>query len=193
MNISTCEFCKSELEYLGYIITREGVRPKMKKVEAIRQIEKPKTKKQLRCFIGMVNYYRDVWPRRAHILAPLSELTSKNAKFKWTEKHQKAFDEMKEVIAKETLLAYPDFNKPFHIYTDASDVQLGACISQEGKPVAFYSRKLNSAQTRYTITEQELLAIVETLKEFRTILLGQQLIIHTDHLNLTYKDFSSEC
>ena len=89
-------------------------------------------------------------------------------------------------IAKETLLAYPNFSKPFHIHTDASDVQLGACISQDGKPIAFYSRKLNPAQTKYTTTEQELLSIVETLKEFRTILLGQQLIIHTDHKNLVY-------
>lgn len=71
-------------------------------------------------------------------------------------------------------------------------LQLGSCISQDGKPIAFYSRKLNPAQTRYTTTERELLSIVETLKEFRTILLGQQLIIHTDHENLTYKNFNSD-
>ena len=79
---------------------------------------------------------------------------------------------MKKVIMKETLLAYPNFSKPFDIHTDASDVQLGACISQDGKPIAFYSRKLNPAQTRYTTTEQELLSIVETLKEFKMILMG---------------------
>ena len=73
---------------------------------------------------------------------------------------------MKLLIAKETLLTYPDFNKKFKIHTDASKVQLGACISQEGKPIAFYSRKLSDAQTRYTTTERELLSIVETLKEF---------------------------
>jgi hypothetical protein len=99
---------------------------------------------------------------------------------------------MKELIARETLLTYPDFIKPFEIHTDASQVQLGACISQEGKPVAFYSRKLNPAQTRYTTTERELLSIVETLKEFRNILLGQQIIVHTDHENLTYKNFNSD-
>jgi len=96
------------------------------------------------------------------------------------------------LIARETLLTYPNFSKPFHIHTDASKVQLGACISQEGKPVAFYSRKLNPAQTRYTTTERELLSIVETLKEFRNILLGQQIIVHTDHENLTYKNFNSD-
>ena len=116
----------------------------------------------------MVNYYRDVWPMRVHTLAPLSKLTSNKVPFKWTEEQQTAFDDMKNMIARETLLAYPNFNLPFHIHTDASDVQLGTCISQEGKPIAFYSRKLNPAQTRYTTTEQELLSIVETLKEFRT-------------------------
>ena len=99
---------------------------------------------------------------------------------------------MKRMIAKETLLTYPDFNKPFEIHTDASKLQLGACISQDGKPIAFYSRKLNPAQTRYTTTERELLSIVETLKEFRNILLGQQIIVHTDHQNLTYKQFNSD-
>ena len=93
-------------------------------------------------------------------------------------------------MARETLLAFPDFNKPFDIHTDASKVQLGAIISQEGRPIAFYSRKLNPAQTRYTTTERELLSIVETFKEFRNILLGQQIIVHTDHQNLIYNNLT---
>ena len=110
---------------------------------------------------------------------------------KWLPKHTQAFDNMKQIMAREVILAFPDFNKPFHIYTDASDTQLGAVITQEGKPIAFYSKKLNPAQTRYTTTEKELLSIVATCKEFRTILLGQQLVIYTDHENLTYKHFNS--
>ena len=77
---------------------------------------------------------------------------------------------MKQLVARATLLTYPDFNKKFAIHTDACKLQLRACISQDGKPVAFYSRKLNPAQTRYTVTELELLFIVETFKEFRSIL-----------------------
>ena len=192
INASKSTFCTNELEYLGYVINRQGIRPKVKKVEAILQIEPPKNRKTLRSFIGMVNFYRDVWPQRAHILAPLSKMTSANVKWNWTEECQQAFDKMKMLIAKETLLTYPDFSKPFDIHTDASKVQLGACISQGGRPIAFYSRKLLPAQTRYTTTEKELLSIVETLKEFRTILLGQQLIVHTDHLNLTYKTANSD-
>ena len=85
------------------------------------------------------------------------------------------------------MLAYPDFSKPFQMHTDASHYQLGAVISQEGKPIAFYSRKLNDAQTRYTTTERELLSIVETLKEYRNILMGHCIEVFTDHKNLTYK------
>ena len=139
----------------------------------------------------MVNYYRDMWPRRSEVLAPLTELCSKTTKFKWTDRQQKAFEDIKQIVAKETLLAYPNFNEPFVIHTDASDQQLGAVISQNEKPIAFYSRKLSPAQTRYTTTERELLAIVETLKEFRNILLGQKITVYTDHENLTYKQFNT--
>jgi RNase H-like domain found in reverse transcriptase len=90
------------------------------------------------------------------------------------------------------LLTYPNFKKLFEIHTDASKVQLGACISQEGRPVAFYSRKINSDQTHYTTTERELLSIVETLEYFRNLLLGQQIVVHTDHANLTCKRFNSD-
>jgi hypothetical protein len=102
INATKSTFCCDELEYLGYLINRDGVRPTLKKVDAIRQIAPPKTKKQLRSFIGMVNYYRDMWPMRSHLLAPLSALTSSTAIWKWTNEHQKAFDTMKVLIAKET-------------------------------------------------------------------------------------------
>jgi hypothetical protein len=102
----------------------------------------------------MVNYYRDMWVRRLSLLAPLTSMTSKNVKFKWTDEHQRAFDDIKKIICREVMLAFPDFSKPFHIYTDASDTQLCAVIEQEEKPIAFYSRKLNSAQKRYTTGEQ---------------------------------------
>ena len=141
-------FGRPELEYLGYWVTREGVQPVPKKVEAIHNIAPPKNKKELRGFIGMVNYYRDMWIRRSDTLAPLTALTSKEAKWKWTEVEQKAFDTMKKIVSRETLLAYPNFSELFEIHTDASHTQLGAVISQRGRPIAFYSRKLNPAQTR---------------------------------------------
>ena len=95
-----------------------------------------------------------MWIRRSHVLAPLAKLTSKEAKWVWTDLESRSFQKMKNIIAQETLLAYPDFNKPFEIHTDASHTQLGSVVSQDNKPIAFYSRKLNPAQpeTRYTTT-----------------------------------------
>ena len=161
VNASKSSFARESLEYLGYNISRKGISPITKKVDAIRQIAPPKTKRQLRSFLGMVNYYRDMWIRRSHVLAPLTNLQSPSVPWKWTQTEQEAFDTIKRIMSKETLLAYPNFNKLFEIHTDASHTQLGAVIAQEGQPIAFYSRKLNPAQTRYTTTECELLAIVE--------------------------------
>ena len=96
------------------------------------------------------------------------------------------------MIGRELLLAYPDFNALFEIHTDASKIQNGAVISQKGKPVALYSQKMDSAQHNYIMTEKELISIVETLKEFRNILLGHQITVYTDHKNLTYKGFNTE-
>ena len=119
-------------------------------------------------------------------------LTSANVQFEWTDVEQMAFDKIKQIVRRETLLSYPDFNLPFEIHTDASHTQLGVEISQNNKLIAFYSRKLQPAQRRYTTTERELLSIIETLKEFRNILLGQQIVVYTNHKNLTYKNFNME-
>ncbi len=187
VNARKSSFFQTKLDYLGYWITRDGIQPQPKKVEAILNIAPPRNQTELRSFIGLVNYYRDSWIRRSDILTPLSALTGKGAKWKWEKAQQDAFDTVKRVVAREVLLAYPRFDKPFEIFTDASDHQLGAVITQEGRPIAYYSRKLTAPQLNYTTTERELLAIVETLKEFRNILLGHSIIVYTDHKNLTYK------
>ena len=167
VNAKKSFFGRGELEYLGYWITCKGVMPVPKKIEAIKNIATPKSIRDVRKFVGMVNYYRDMWIRQSDTLAPLTKLCSKSAKFIWKEEQEKAFNTMKKTLCRETILAYPDFSKPFDIHTDASHTQLGAVISQNKRPIAFYSRKLSDAQTRYTTTERELLAIVESLEEFR--------------------------
>jgi RNase H-like domain found in reverse transcriptase len=88
-----------------------------------------------------------MWVQRADVLTPLTALTSKTAKWQWTSKEQTAFDHMKHIMSREVLLAYPDFHNPFIIHSDVSKTQLGAVISQNGRPIAFYSHKLNPAQT----------------------------------------------
>jgi putative transposase len=119
-NLRKCAIAQHELEYLGYWLSRNGIQPQPKKVEAILRLSPPKNKRQLRHCLGMVNYYRDMWKRRSHILEPLTGLVGANTPFVWGVEQQKAFEEMKRIISRETLLNFPDFEKEFHIYTDAS-------------------------------------------------------------------------
>ena len=113
--------------------------------------------------------------------------------WKWTEIEQAAFDSANAMLVKEAILSYPNVLKPFEVHINASDFQLGAVISQDGKPIAYYPRKLNSAQRNYTVGEMELLGIiVKGLKAFENILQGQEIIVHTDHLNILYAKNASQ-
>jgi len=186
VNAAKSFFCTHEIEYLGYILTREGKIPQNKKVQPILALNPPNSVQEIRPFLGMVQYYRDMWVKRSEMLAPLSDLVAdecgetkttkknkvKKMPWKWDSIHQVAFDCVKATIAKEVVLAYPDFSKPFEIYIDASTLQLGAVITQDNRPIAFLSRKLSETQTRYTVTEIELLAIVETLKRIQRNAVG---------------------
>jgi hypothetical protein len=139
-----------------------------------------------------------MWAKRNEMLAPLTDLvgecgetkaTKKNGTkqkpWRWESIHQQAFEDVKATIAKKVVLAFPDFTKPFEIYTDTSTTRLGAVISQGNRPIAFFSRKLYEMQSKYSVTEIKLLAIVKTLKEFRGMLWGQTIKVYTDHKNLT--------
>jgi RNase H-like domain found in reverse transcriptase len=157
------------------------------KIAAILAMQHPQTDTQLHSFIGAVNFYRVMFPQRSHTLALLTALAKGKGKLTWTPACQQAFEAIKALLAQDTFLWYPDHNKRFDIYCDASDLQLGVAILQEGVPVAFYSRKLTSAQRNYTVGEKELLSVVETLKEFRTMLYGcPDIHVYTDHRNNTF-------
>ena len=180
-----------EVDYLGFRLTPEGVLPQPKKIKAILNLARPKKKKDLRRFIGLINYYRYMWRKRSHLLAPLSELTAKNVPFKWTAECERSFKELKRVVSREVLLSFPDYAKKFELYTDASDLQLGAVLRQGDKTLAFFSKKLNPAQKRYGVGEKEMLSTVEALKEFRTMVKGYPIDVYVDHKNWSYdKSFS---
>ena len=180
-------FGAHKFDYFVYHVTRDRVISIPKKVEGIQDLAVPKNCKQLRQFIGMINFYWDMWQKNSELIAPLTALTSKNVKYDWKYEHQNCLDAITRVIGREVLLAYLDFNAPFEIHTDASKLQFCGVISQKGKPITFYSIKINSVRKNYTTTEKELLSVMESLKEFRNIVLGQQITVYTDHKNLTYK------
>jgi hypothetical protein len=162
VNAEKSTFCTVEIEYLGYVLTREGIKPQSNKVQAILAIQPPTNVKQLRHFLGMVQYYRDLWARWNKMLVPLTSLVGECGQTKvtraketnkvpwhWDEVHQRAFDHVKATIAREVVLAYPVYTKVFKIYTDALSKQLGAVITQENRPIVFFSRNspLHSANT----------------------------------------------
>jgi RNase H-like domain found in reverse transcriptase len=185
INPAKCKWGVQTTKWLGHILTPEGVKPDPKKVKAILAMQPPTTLKQLHSFIGAVNYYRDMWPQRSGLMAPLMKLTSA-PKFVWDDTHQKAFEKLKSVISTETMLIYPNHELPWQVETDASDYQLGAVLKQEQKIVAYFSRKLNPAQRNYTTIEKELLSIIKTLREYWCWLLGATITVYTNHKNLTF-------
>ncbi len=177
VNAAKSLFCTHEIDYLGYILTREGIKPQPKKVQANLVLNLPNNVKELRHFLGMVQYYQDMWAKRSEMLAPLTDLVGECGKMKTTKKnktkkkpwwwdsiHQQVFDNIKAATTKEVVLAYPDFSKSFEIYTDASATQLGAVIAQDN---SILQQKMIQTHQKYSVTEIELLAIRETLKEFK--------------------------
>jgi RNase H-like domain found in reverse transcriptase/Reverse transcriptase (RNA-dependent DNA polymerase)/Integrase zinc binding domain len=198
LNVYKCHFLTKEIPYLGFVLSPHGIRADPKKIAAIQKLAPPTNRTQVRSLLGMVNYLRELIPRHSQYTALLSDLVSNKAKFVWTKQHQDAFEKLKAHVARVTMLSFPDYALVFEIYTDASKRQIGSVIVQRNPdgslraPIAFFSRKMTPTQQRYTVMEQELLAIVETLRTYRNMLYGYPLVIFTDHKNLTFDRFASD-
>ena len=185
-----CEFFQKEINFLGHVISENGIGMEKSKIEDIRNWPIPKSADDIRSFLGLTGYYRKFVHRFSHIATPLSNLMRNNIPFKWTPVEQKAFETLKTALITGPILIVPDQNLPFVVTTDASGYAVGATLSQDqGKglqPIAYISHRMDKAQQNYPVHEQELLAIMHALTEWRHYLEGRHFKIITDHHSLTY-------
>ncbi len=195
LNLSKCTFAARRVDYLGHVISEEGVSPLPSKVEAIQLIPVPQTVKEVRSFLGLSGYYRRFIKNYASISAPLTKLTTKtNAhQFHWTPECQHAFDTLQTCLCNSPVLVHPNFDKEFLLHTDASDIGLGAILSQLDdngleRPIAYASKILSARERKYCTTEKEAFAVVFGVRTFRTYLLGRPFKVITDHSALQWLD-----
>ncbi|KAK9058307.1 hypothetical protein SSX86_023148 [Deinandra increscens subsp. villosa] len=182
---SKCMFAASSISFLGHQISHEGVAPEQEKIDTIQQWPKPTSFTALRAFLGLTGYYRRFVPNYAKIASPLTDLL-KNKEFSWSIEAQAAFDDLKKHMHRLVTLALPDFNSVFDVTTDASGTAIGAVLSQNNRPLSFFSKKLcHSMQTKSTYTK-ELYAITESVKKWRQYLLGSRFRVYTDHHSLKH-------
>lgn len=191
LNVEKSQFCVTQTKYLGYVIGNGGIQTDPEKVESIVNWPTPKTIRQVRGFLGLAGWYRRFIENFSSITFPISETLSSKQKFKWTPEAQNSFTTIKDLLTTAPILSNPDFSKKFYLHCDASDYGIGAVLVQldengQEKPIAFMSKKLNSAQRNYSVTERECLAAVEAIKKFRCYLELQDFEVVTDHSSLVW-------
>jgi hypothetical protein len=187
---SKCDLFKTEVEFLGHLVGRQGVRMMSDKVKAVNEWPTPKRVTDVRAFLGTAGYYRKFIKDFSLISAPLTELTKDMVQFHWGEEQEKSFARLKEAMQRQPVLILPDPNLPYVVHTDASGKAVGAVLQQDQghglQPIAYLSKKMLDAETRYPTHEQELLAIIVALNTWRHYLHGSKFIIRTDHKSLQH-------
>jgi transposase InsO family protein len=190
LKASKCNLFRSELHFLGHIVSGDGVRVDPAKVAAMREFRTPTDIHKLRRFLGMAGFYRRFVDGFGKIAKPLTDLTRAGVKFEWTQKCDDAFRELKDRLCSAPVLAYPDPGLPYVLSTDASGFGLGAVLAQErdGKEcvVAYGSRAMTREETNYSATERECLAVVWAVQHFKHYLLGSKFTVRTDHQALRW-------
>ncbi|UYV66084.1 hypothetical protein LAZ67_4000104 [Cordylochernes scorpioides] len=193
INISKSVFGKPSLEFLGHIIDNKGIKPLPEKIRIVKDFPQPNSTRQLQRFIGLVNFYHRFIKNSSHILAPLYSLLktkSPNASLNWTSDTLEAFQNIKNALAENTILNYPQPNSTLSVLVDASNVAVGGVLQQLNdtawEPISFFSKKLSPAETKYSAFDRELLAAFLSVKHFSYFLDGKTFMLFTDHKPLTY-------
>ena len=188
--LSKCELFQTEVEFLGHVIDANGVHMMKDKVRAIVDWPPLQSVADVQTFLGTVGYYRKFVRMFSELAAPLTQLLQKDKAFVWGEPQKQAFDALKAAVSQQPVLVLPDPALPYDIATDASGFAVGATLSQDHgrglQPIAFLSQKMNPAQRNYPVHEQELLAVVAALKQWRHYLMGARFRVATDHKSLVY-------
>ncbi|XP_042954591.1 uncharacterized protein LOC122291003 [Carya illinoinensis] len=182
---SKCAFMERELEYLGHFISGEGVKVDQRKIEAMVEWPLPHDVSALRGFLGLTSYYRRFVKNYGLIAKPLTSLLKKD-NFAWTQEAMEAFDELKRAMTTTPVLALPNFEKPFEVYTDVSGEGIGAVLVQEKRPIAFISKALGPMKKAWSTYAREMLAVVHAVKVWRPYLLGRKFTIVTDQQALRH-------
>jgi hypothetical protein len=182
---SKCVFGTSEVEYLGHLVGKDGVRVDPQKIEAMQYWPHPKTLKSLHGFLGLTGYYRKFVKNYGKIAVPLTALLKKNS-FTWTPTTTQDFQTLKMAMCTTPVLALPDFTKTFVLECDASGKGIGVVLMQEGRPLAFTNKQLSERNLGKSIYEKEMLAILHVIDLWCPYLLGKHFQIKTDHQSLKY-------
>ncbi|KAJ3687260.1 hypothetical protein LUZ61_016424 [Rhynchospora tenuis] len=183
--MSKCEFGLEDIEYLGHIISHNGVATDPKKIEAMCNWPSPRTVKELRGFQGLTGYYRKFVKNYGIIAKPLTDQLKKNS-FNWDDKAEKAFNTLKSAMASAPVLAMPDFTQPFVLETDACDKGIGAVLMQNRQPLAYLSKSLGPKSIGLSTYEKEFLALLTAVQKWKHYLIGGQFIIKTDQIALKH-------
>ncbi|CAI7767097.1 unnamed protein product [Closterium sp. NIES-53] len=185
VKLSKIEFALKKVQFLGHMVSAQGVHVDQKKIEAVRTWKTPENVKELQQFLGFANYYSRFVPNYAEIAAPLTNLLKKNTPYQWEAKHQEAVEQLKTTLMSAPVLILPDPELDYVIEADASDQAVGAVLMQDqGKglqPIAYLCKKLHGAELNYPIHDKEALAIVNAFKAWRCYLEGRKTTVYTNH------------
>jgi len=189
INPKKCSFLVNKLIFLGNLITPQGIGPDPDKVTAMLQYPAPTDQKKLRCVLGLFQFYKKFIPRYSHIVQTLNRLLGKDIEYKWTSVENEAFMALRDDLKNAPFMEYPTVNGKYTLITDASKSSTGYVLNQESEDgvqhlIACGGRSSQPAEKNYTITELEMLSLIEALGKYRHYLLGKHFVIRSDHVSL---------